>query len=149
MRARAFPGIISAWKVSPGELLAYVNPRLAAEEGAKANPGGAAERRRNAGLGAALDAQCVTGTTADGFTQVKECAKANPGGAAESCKNAGPGAVLEAQCATGTAADGFAQVKERAAEPATVAEGDALAGASTAERMHMLPGAWRCPGSCC
>jgi len=109
VHVRAFLGIISARKVSPGELLAYANPRPVTEE----------------------------------------CAKANPGGAAESCKNAGPGAVLEAQCATGTAADGFAQVKERAAEPATVAEGDALAGASTAERMHMLPGAWRCPGSCC
>ena len=107
--ARAFPGIISAQKVSPGELLAYANPRLATEE----------------------------------------CAKANPGGAGESCKNAGLGAALEAQCVTGTATDGFAQVKERAAELATAVEGDALAGASTAERMRMLPGAWRCPGSCC
>ena len=70
---RAFLGIISARKVSPGELLAYVNPRPAAEEGAKANLGGAAERHRNAGPGAALDAQCVTGTATDGFAQVKEC----------------------------------------------------------------------------
>jgi len=62
-------------------------------------------------------------------------------------RNAGRGAALEAQCATGTAADGFARVKECAAEPAAAAEGDALAGASTAERMRMLPGAWRCPGS--
>jgi len=92
MRVRAFPGIISAWKVSPGELLAYVNPRLAAEEGAKANPGGAAERRRNAGLGAALDAQCVTGTTADGFTQVKECA-AEAAAAVEGDTQAGASAV--------------------------------------------------------
>ena len=74
MRPRAFPGIISAWKVSLGKLLAYVNPRLAAEEGAKANPGRAAERCRNAGPGAALEAQCVTGTATDGFVQVKECA---------------------------------------------------------------------------
>ena len=104
MRARAFPGIISAWKVSPGELLAYVNPRPAAEEGAKANPGGAVERRRNAGPGAALDVQCATGTTVDGF----------------------------------------ARVKEHAAEAAAVAEGDAQAGASAAEQIHRLPGAWRC-----
>ena len=103
-RARAFPGIISARKVSPGELLAYANPRPVAEEGAKANPGGAAEGRRNAGPGAALDAQCATGTATDGFARVKECA----------------------------------------AEVAAVAEGDAQAGASTAERMRRLPGAWRC-----
>ena len=69
---RAFPGIISAQRVFPGELLAYTNPRLAAEEGAKANPGGAAERCRNAGLGTALDAQYATGTAADRFAQVKE-----------------------------------------------------------------------------
>jgi len=71
---RAFPGIISARKVSLGELLAYTDPRLAAEEGTKANPGGAAERCRNAGPSTALDVQCATGTAADGFTQVKECA---------------------------------------------------------------------------
>jgi len=61
--------------------------------------------------------------------------------------NAGPGAALEVQCATGTTTDGFVQVKEHAVEPATVVEGDTLLGASTAECMHMLPGAWRCPGS--
>jgi len=65
-----------------GELLAYTNPRLAAEEGAKANPGGVAEGRRNAGPGAALDAQCATGTTADRFAQVNKCA-AELGAAAE------------------------------------------------------------------
>ena len=81
-----------------GELLAYTNPRPAAEEGTKANLGGAAEGRRNAG----------------------------------------PGAALDTQCATGTAADGFAQVNERAAEPGAVAEGDALVGASIAERMRRL-----------
>jgi len=103
---RVFPGIISAQKVSPGELLAYTNPKPAAEEGAKVNPGRAAER----------------------------------------CRNAGPGTALDAQCVTGTAADRFAQVKERAAEAAAAAEGDAQAGASTAERMRRLA-AWRCPGS--
>jgi len=100
---KAFPGIISARKVFPGELLAYANPRPVAEEGAKANLGGAAERRRNAG----------------------------------------PDAALEVQCTIGTATDGFAQVKEHAAELGAAAEGDALAGASIAERMRMLPGAWR------
>jgi len=69
---RAFLGIISARKLFPGELLAYINPRPAAEEGAKANPGGAAEGHRNVGLGAVLDAQCATGTAADGFTQVNK-----------------------------------------------------------------------------
>jgi len=68
VHARAFPGIISAQKLFLGELLAYTNPRPAAEEGAKANLGRAAEGCRNAGPGAALDAQCVTGTAADGFT---------------------------------------------------------------------------------
>ena len=102
MRARAFLGIISARKLFLGELLAYTNPRPAAEEGAKANLGGAAEGRRNTGPGTALDAQCVTGTTADGFAQVNECA----------------------------------------AELGTAVEGDALAGASIAEQMHRLPGAW-------
>jgi len=67
-----FPGIISAQKVSPGELLAYTNPKPAAEEGTKANLGRAAERRRNVGPGTALDAQCATGTAVDGFMQVKE-----------------------------------------------------------------------------
>ena len=90
--------------MSPGELLAYTDPRPAAEEGAKANPGGAAERRRNAGPSTALDVQCATGTAADGFVRVKECA----------------------------------------AEAATAAEGDVQVGASTAERMRRLPGAWRC-----
>ena len=51
------------------------------------------------------------------------------------------------QYATGTATDGFTQVKECAAEPATVAEGDMLPGASTAEHMRMVPGAWQCLGS--
>jgi len=102
--ARAFLGIISARKVSPGELLAYTDPRSAVEEGAKVNPGGAAERYRNMGPSTVLDAQCVTGTAVDGFAQVKECT----------------------------------------AEAATVAEGDMQAGASTAEQMCRLPGAWRC-----
>jgi len=82
VRAKAFPGIISAQKVSPGELLAYANPRLVAEEGAKANLGRAAERRRNAGPDTALEAQCAIGTAADGFAQVKEHA-AEPGTVAE------------------------------------------------------------------
>jgi len=64
---RVLPGIMSAWKLFPGELLAYTSPRPAAEEGAKANPGRAAEGRRNAGPGTALDVQCATGTATDGF----------------------------------------------------------------------------------
>ena len=104
MRARAFPGIISARKVYTGELLTYTNPRPEAEEGAKARPGDAAERR----------------------------------------ENASPDAALEVGYATGITADGLARVKERAAEPVAAAEGNARAGASTAERMRTLPGAWRC-----
>ena len=69
---RVFPGIISAQKLFLGELLAYTNPRPAVEEGAKANPGRAAEGHRNTGLAAALDMQCATGTTVDGFAQVNE-----------------------------------------------------------------------------
>jgi len=90
--ARAFPGIISARKVSPGELLAYTDPRPAAEEGAKANPGGAAERRRNVGPSTALDAQCATGTATDGFARVKECA-AEAAAAAEGDMQAGASTV--------------------------------------------------------
>jgi len=96
VHARAFLGIISARKLFLGELLTYTNPRPVAEEGAKANPGGAEE----------------------------------------GCRNAGPGTALDAQCATGTAADGFAQVNECTAEPGAAVEGDALAGASIAERMR-------------
>ena len=98
---RAFPGIISAWKVYTGELLTYTNPRPEAEEGANARPGDAAERR----------------------------------------ENASPGTALEAGYAAGIAADGLARVKERAVEPVAAVEGDAQAGASTAERMHTLPDA--------
>ena len=101
-RVRVFLGIISAQKVSAGEVLTYTNPRLAAEEGANARPSEVGER----------------------------------------CKNASPRNALEGGCATGTAVDGFAQVKERAAELVAAAEGDVRAGASTAERMCMLPGAW-------
>ena len=63
-----------------------------------------------------------------------------PDQAVGKCENTSPGTALEARCAVGTAADRFAQVKECAAEPVTAAEGDAWAGASTAERMCM-PGA--------
>ena len=99
--ARAFLGIISAWKVYKGELLTYTNPRLEAEEGANARPGDAAERRENASLGAALEAGYAAGIAVDRLAQVKECT----------------------------------------AELVAAVEGDAQAGASTAERMHMLPDA--------
>jgi len=101
-RARAFPGIISARKVSAGEVLTYTNPIPAAEKRANARPSKVGERR----------------------------------------ENASPSTALEGGCATGTAADGFARLKERAAEPVAAAEGDARAGASIAERMRTLPGAW-------
>ena len=73
--------------------------------------------------------------------EAEEGANARPGDAAERRKNASPGAALEAGYAAGIAADGLARVKERAAEPVAAAEGNARAGASTAERMHTLPDA--------
>ena len=72
--ARAFLGIISARKVSTGELLTYTNPRLEAEEGTNMRPGDAAERRENTSPGAALEAGYVAGIAVDGLTRVKECA---------------------------------------------------------------------------
>jgi len=83
-----------------GEVLAYMNPRSAVEEGANALLSEAGER----------------------------------------CGNASPSTTLEGGCVTGTAADRFVQAKERAAELVATAEGDVQVGASTAERMHMLPG---------
>ena len=71
-------------------------------------------------------------------------ANALPDQAVGKCENASLGTALEVRCATRTTTDRFAQVKERAAEPVTAAEGDMWVGASTAERMHMLTGAWRC-----
>ena len=68
-----------------------------------------------------------------------------PGDAAERCENASPGAALEVGYVAGIATDRLVQVKERTAEPVAVVEGDAWAGASMAERMRTLPGAWRCP----
>jgi len=65
----------------------------------------------------------------------------NPRLVAEKGTNASPSTALEGGCATRTAMDGFTQLKERAAELVAAAEGDAQAGASTAEQMHMLLGA--------
>jgi len=79
---RVFLGIISARKVSLGELLAYANPRPVVEEGAGANPGRAVERCRNMEPGTVLEVQCAIGTTTDRFMQVKERA-AELGAAAE------------------------------------------------------------------
>ena len=81
-RTRVFPGIISAQKVSAGEVLTYTNPRPAVEEGANACPSEVGERRENASPRNALEGGCATGTAADGFAQVKECA-AEPVAAAE------------------------------------------------------------------
>jgi len=70
--------------------------------------------------------------------EVEEGANVHLGDVAERRKNASPGIVLEAGYAAGIAADRLVQVKERIAEPVAAAEGDAQAGASTVERMHML-----------
>jgi len=87
-RARAFPGIISARKVSAGEVLTYTNPRPAEEEGANAHLSEAGERRENASPSTALEGGCATGTAADGFARVKERA-AEPVAAAEGVARAG------------------------------------------------------------
>jgi len=86
-------------------------------------------------------------TYTDPRPEVEEGANARPGDAAERHKNASPGAALEAGYATGIAMDRFAQVKECAAELAAAVEGDMWAGASIAEQMRTLLGAWRCLGS--
>ena len=91
-RARAFPGIISARKVSAGEVLTYKNPRPVAEKGANARPSEAGERRENASPSTALEGGCATGTTVDGFTRLKECA-AEPVAAAEGDAQAGASTV--------------------------------------------------------
>jgi len=57
-----------------GVLLTCTDPIPGAKEGENADLGRAVERRRNAGLGAALEAECVTGATADGFVRMKKCA---------------------------------------------------------------------------
>jgi len=82
MRARAFPGISSSRKVFPGVLLTCTDPIPGAKEGENADLGGAVERRRKAGLGAALEAECATGAAVDGFARMKKHA-AEPVAAAE------------------------------------------------------------------
>ena len=62
--------------------------------------------------------------------------------AAKSCKRAGPGEVLEGAYAAGITLDRFVQVEEHVVELGATAEGDMRAGASTAEQMCTLPGAW-------
>jgi len=69
---RVFPGIISAQKVSAGEVLTYTNPRPAAEEGANARLSEAGERCENASLSTGLEGGCVTRTAVDGFARLKE-----------------------------------------------------------------------------
>jgi len=80
--ARAFPGIISARKVSAGEVLTYTNPIPAAEKRANARLSEAGERRENVSPSTVLEGGCATGTAADGFAQLKERA-AEPVAAAE------------------------------------------------------------------
>jgi len=62
-----FLGIISAWKVSAGEVLTYINPRPAAEEGTNMCPSEAGERCRNVSLSTVLEGGYVTGTATDRF----------------------------------------------------------------------------------
>jgi len=90
--ARVFLGIISAQKVSAGEVLTYTNPRPVAEEGTNTRPSEAGERRENASPSTVLEGGCATGTTADRFAQVKEHT-AEPVAAAEGVMQAGASTV--------------------------------------------------------
>jgi len=60
--------------VFPGVLLTCTDPIPGAKEGKNADLGGAVERCRNMGPGAALEVECATGAAADGFAQMKKCA---------------------------------------------------------------------------
>ena len=78
--------------MSAGEVLTYMNPRPAAEEGANAHPSEVGERCENASPSTALEGGCATGTAADGFARLKECA-AEPVAAAEGVAQAGASTV--------------------------------------------------------
>ena len=69
-------------------------------------------------------------------------ANTGPEKAAKSRERAGPGEALEGAYVAGIAADRFTRAGECVVEPGAAAEWDARARASTAEQMHMLPGAW-------
>ena len=88
MCASAFPGIISAWNIVYADVPACTNHGTAAEGGANAYPGGAAERRKNASPCAAPESGYASGSAVDQSAQVKECA-AEPGAAAEGDAHAG------------------------------------------------------------
>jgi len=73
MRVRAFPGIISAWKVLFGEIPTCASLESVEEGGADAGPVEAAESCKSAPAGAALEGGCAAGATADRFAQVERC----------------------------------------------------------------------------
>jgi len=79
--------------------------------------------------------------------EAEEGANVCPGDAVERRENVSLGTALEAGYVAGIATDGLMQLKECAVESVTAVEGDTQAGASTAEWMRTLPGAWRCLGS--
>jgi len=70
---------------------------------------------------------------------------AGPMEAAKSRKSAPAGAALEGGCAARATTDRFVQVERHVVGLAGVAEGDVRLGASTAEQMCMMLGAWWCP----
>ena len=73
MRARAFPGIISAQKVLFGEIPTCASLELAEEGGMDTGLGEAAKSHKSAPMGAALEGGYAAGATTDGFAQVKRC----------------------------------------------------------------------------
>ena len=70
--ASAFPGIISARNIVYADVPACTNHGTAAEGGANAYPGGAAERRENASPCAAPESGYASGSAVDRSARVKE-----------------------------------------------------------------------------
>jgi len=71
MHARAFLGIISAWKVLFGEIPTCASLESAEEGGTDTGPVEAAKSCESTPAGAALEGGCAAGATADGFAQVE------------------------------------------------------------------------------
>ena len=78
---------MSAQKVVWADVPAYPNPVLVAERGANALPSDVAEKGANVRPGPPLEGGYASGTTPDGFANVKECAA--EGDAQQNAKAAG------------------------------------------------------------
>ena len=92
MCASTFPGIISARNIVYADVPACTNHGMAAEGGANAYPGRAAERRENASPCTVPESGYASGSAVDRSAQVKEHA-VEPGAAAEGDVHAGASLV--------------------------------------------------------